>query len=232
MRPHWDGTAVPERAHSVAPGQADDAREASYRYPIVQKTVATLAKTLALHFSTLACAPASSTPEPAAPPDLRFVGAELEGEAPSADTHGSLAPEALAECRDEPEHELAAISCDGQQIVVKFPIHAYSNERRMGDPTSKVLAAVAELLRRHPEILLVRIEVHSALRPPRDPTARRQLLLETRARADVVLRELWRRHGISAERLEAVGHGASGRIKAAPNATSVVSFVIAQRARR
>ena len=67
---------------------------------------------------------------------------------------------------------------------------------------------------------------------PRDPAARRFELLQTQARADVVLKELWRRHGISAERLEAVGHGASGRIAADPKATSVVSFVIAQRARR
>jgi outer membrane protein OmpA-like peptidoglycan-associated protein len=47
-----------------------------------------------------------------------------------------------------------------------------------------------------------------------------------------VLRALFRRHGISAERLEAVGHGASGPIAAgAPKTHWVVSFVIAQRAR-
>jgi hypothetical protein len=187
--------------------------------------------TLALHFSTLACAPATEAPEPATPPDLRFVGRELEREAPRADAHAAAPAQANAACTDQPPSELAAISCDGQQIVVKFPIRVYPKERKVNDQTPKVMAAVAELLRRHREILLVRIDVRLARRPSADPTSRRFEQLETRARADVVLRELWRRHGISAERLEAVGHGATGPIAGVPNDTIVVSFVIAQRAR-
>jgi hypothetical protein len=187
--------------------------------------------TLALHFSTAACAPAAKSPEPAGPTDLRFVGGELERPAPGAEGKQAALEQAPGECKDQPS-ELAGISCDGEHIVVKFPIRVYPNERKRGDPTPKVIAAVAELLRRHPEILLVRIEVRSARRPATDPAARRLEQLEARARADVVLKELWRRHGISAERLEAVGHGPSGRIPGVPNDTTVVSFVIAQRARR
>jgi hypothetical protein len=188
--------------------------------------------TLALHFSTLTCAPASEPPEPSTPADLRFVAGELEREAPRSRNEPIARGRAATECREEPLTELAGISCDGQQIVLKFPIRVYPNERKPGDPTPKVIAAVAELLRRHPEILLVRIEVRNARRSSTDPAARRFEQLETRARADVVLKELWRRHGISAERLEAVGYGAIGRIPGVPNNASVVSFVIAQRARR
>jgi hypothetical protein len=188
--------------------------------------------TLALHFSTLACAPATEPSEPATPPDLRFVGGELEREAPPADAHAAAPAQTSAPCSDQPPSELAAVSCDGQQIVVKFPIRVYPKERKVNDPTPKVIAAIAELLRQEREILLVRIEVRLARRPTADPTSRRFEQLETRARADVVLRELWRRHGISAERLEAVGHGATGPIAGVPKNTSVVSFVIAQRARR
>jgi hypothetical protein len=188
--------------------------------------------TLALHFSTLACAPAPEPPEPGAPPDLRFVGGELEREAPRADADAAASAQASPQCSDQPPSELASISCDGQQIVVKFPIRVYPKERKVNDPTPKVIAAIAELMQRHGEILLVRIEVRLARRPSTDPTSRRFEQLETRARADVVLKELWRRHGISAERLEAVGHGATGPIAGVPNNTSLVSFVIAQRARR
>ena len=187
--------------------------------------------TLALHFSTSACAPATESPEPAVPTDLRFVGRKLEREAPGVQPEQEAPPDARSECKEQLT-ELAGISCDGERIVVKFPIRVYPNERKPGDPTPKVIAAVAELLRRHPEILLVRIEVRSARRPSTDPAARRIERLEAQARADVVLKELWRRHGISAERLEAVGHGPSGRIPGVPNNTNVVSFVIAQRAQR
>jgi hypothetical protein len=188
--------------------------------------------TLALHFSTLACAPATESPEPSTPNDLHFVAGELEPEAPGPHDEEAAQEQSASECREELPSELAALSCDGQHIIVKFPIRVYPNERKAGDPTPKVIAAVAELLRRHPEILLLRIEVRSSRRRSTDPAARRFEQLEARARADAVLKELWRRHGISAERLEAVGYGASGRIPGVPNDTSVVSFVIAQRARR
>ena len=188
--------------------------------------------TLALHFSTSACAPATESPKPALPPDLRFVGGELEHEAPGAKNEDTPVPESRSACKDSSPNELAAISCDGQQIVVKFPIKVYPNERKPGDQTPKVIAAVADLLRRHPEILLVRIEVRSARRASTDPAVRRAEQLEARARADIVLKELWRRHGVSAERLEAVGYGASGPIPGVPRNAAVVSLVIAQRARR
>jgi hypothetical protein len=188
--------------------------------------------TLALHFSTSACARTAEPQGPAAATDLRFVGGELERQAPRIQREQEAPPDTRSECRDQPMTELAGISCDGEHIVVKFPIRVYPNERKPGDLTPKVIAAVAELLRQHPEILLVRVEVRSARRPSTDPAARRFERLEAQARADVVLKELWRRHGISAERLEAVGHGPSGRIPGVPSNTNVVSFVIAQRAQR
>jgi hypothetical protein len=162
------------------------------------------------------------------------VDAQLDPLEPRATAEAGAPPprESSAACRDQPQNELAVISCDAQRILVKFPIRVYPNERAAGDSTPAVLQAVADLLRQHDEILLLRIDVYSALRPPADPAARRRELLETQARADAVLKVLWRRHGISAERLEAVGHGATRRPTGESSARWTVVFVIAQRARR
>jgi hypothetical protein len=188
-------------------------------------------KTVVLAISTLACTPAGTAPEPEPASDLRFVDAVLEGGPPAASgAHiESVAPTPAPECHDQPLAELARVSCDGQRILTKFPIHALWNERVANDPTPKVLAAVAELLRQHAEILMVQIVATSSGAAPRDPAAARFELLEARARADAVLKELWRRHGISAERLEAVGQFGRSTSRAAPRWD--VSLVITQRAR-
>ena len=189
-------------------------------------------KTVVLAISALACTPAGSPGAPAPAPDLGFVDAELEASAPGPSARPETVPAApLRECRDQPQTELAVVSCDGQRILTKFPIRVLRNERGAGDPTPKVLAAVAELLREHPEILMVQIVVTSLSAPARDPAAARFELLEARSRADTVLKELWRRHGISAERLEAVGKS-GGRRATKNDPRWVVSFVITQRARR
>lgn len=188
-------------------------------------------KTVVLAISTLACTPGGSSPGPEPAPDLRFVDAVLDGgTAASALRPATAAPEASIECRDQPQAELAIVSCDGQRILTKFPIHALGNERSTGDPTPSVLAAIAELLRQHTEILMVQIVVSSMSDPPRDPAAARFELLEARGRADTVLKQLWRRHGISAERLEAVGK-MGGRRASRTDPRWVISFVITQRAR-
>jgi hypothetical protein len=188
-------------------------------------------KTVVLAISTLACTPAGSTPGPTAAPDLGFVHAVLDAgtdtPAPRAET---TPPPPTTECRDQPQAALAVVSCDGQRILTKFPIHVLWNERGAGDPTPKLIAAVAELLRQEPEILMVQIVVTSMSGPARDQASARSELLEARARADTLLRELWRRHGISAERLEAVGRTGARAGKGAPRWET--SLVITQRARR
>jgi outer membrane protein OmpA-like peptidoglycan-associated protein len=90
-----------------------------------------------------------------------------------------------------------------------------------------VLDAVAALMRERQDILLVRIEAYAARDPGDSPTARRRELDETQRRADAVLAYLWRKRGISAERLEAVGHGSDRRIDGA--ARYLVVFRVVQR---
>jgi hypothetical protein len=188
-------------------------------------------KTVVLAISSLACTPSGAPPEPTAALDLAFVDAELDAgtPAPAPRAEHAVPPARAAECRDQPMAELAAVSCDGERILTKHPIRVSWNERAAGDPTPKVIAAVAELMRRHPEILMVQIVVTSMSGPARDPTAARFELLEARARADTLLRELWRRHGISAERLEATGRTGTRAGRGEPR--WVTSLVITQRAR-
>jgi hypothetical protein len=100
--------------------------------------------------------------------------------------------------------ELARPSCDGQKILVKHPIELHP-QRPPSEPTKSVLAALGRLLREHPEILLVRIEVDAVGTLDSDPSQRRQELDKAQARADALLAYLWRRHGVSPERLEALG---------------------------
>ena len=96
------------------------------------------------------------------------------------------------------------MSCDGQKILVKHPIELQPKGRPPSEPTKGVLGELGRLLREHPEILLVRIEVDVVSTLAADPGERRHEIEKAQARADAVLEYLWRRERISPERLEAV----------------------------
>lgn len=145
--------------------------------------------------------------------DLSFAdaGRPLEGSDPARSTAAAdRAAAAVAEppCSDVLAGELARLSCDGQEILVKTPIELHPRARP-SEPTRSVLAAVAALLDERQDILLVRIEVHSSRRVGGGADLRRLEWIESQARADAILQRLWRTHRVSAERLEAVGFGAS-----------------------
>ena len=66
------------------------------------------------------------------------------------------------------------------------------------------LDAVAELMHRRRDILLLRIEV-SQHQAAADSARQRRAMQQAQRRADALLSYLWRRRGVSAERMEAVG---------------------------
>ncbi len=129
---------------------------------------------------------------------------------------GSTAPDVLPQdagpvCNDAlSPGDLARLSCDGSRILVRGPIVAHPRRSQPAEPTRKVLTAVAEIMRQHPELLMLRVEVFSS-KPAADAAAERRALSDTQARADAVFRYLWRRQKISAERLEPVGRGSVPR---------------------
>ena len=69
-----------------------------------------------------------------------------------------------------------------------------------------MLDAVAQLMHDEPGLLLVRIEVRPTAPVRDDPQSQRRQILAAQQRADAVLQYLWRKRGVSAERLEAVGY--------------------------
>jgi hypothetical protein len=162
--------------------------------------------------------------------DYAFVDAGRNAErAPELRASSSDAG-ALEPCHDELHDELARLSCDGEEILVQRPLELHPLRSAPTEPTKSVLAAVGALLRGRKEILLVRIEVRSAL-PARNAEAARQAVLESQARADALLKELWRRHGVSPERLEAVGLGQAST-RARDGARWPVVLRVLQRARQ
>jgi outer membrane protein OmpA-like peptidoglycan-associated protein len=73
-----------------------------------------------------------------------------------------------------------------------------------------LLDEVAEFLRDHEDtILLVRIDGFVVSAEAREPERARRLIEQSQSCANVVFQYLWRRRGVSAERMEAVGRGAA-----------------------
>lgn len=125
--------------------------------------------------------------------------------APSA--HG----EAPQPCDDEtpPRAAVPLLGCD--RIWVPTPL-AFHPERELPPPEiRRSLDAVAELLRAHPEVMLLRVEGYSSSRPAAEPRARRDEVVGSKLRAEAVFRYLHVYAGVSAERLDAMGYGFDAR---------------------
>jgi hypothetical protein len=123
------------------------------------------------------------------------------------------------------------VSCDATRFVLAHPVELHPSRAVPEEPTRSVLAAVAQILERDPSILFVRIEVYSASPPGTDVARRRAALSLAQRRADALFQYLWRKRGISAERMEAVA--LEPRVAEPPPSTPwKVVFRIVQRARR
>jgi hypothetical protein len=109
-------------------------------------------------------------------------------------------------CSEVLGDEAARVSCDASRFVVAHPIALHPDRPLPDEPTRGVLHRVSELMGERPEILLLRIEVTVGRDPGPDLAKRRAALASAQRRADALLQYLWRRLGISAERLEAVAY--------------------------
>jgi hypothetical protein len=160
-------------------------------------------------------------------PTLAFVDAGLAQPVDAASPRAAAAESARrdsASCHDVPS-DTASVSCDGESILLPSGL-------ALGDPlpagTQRILSSVAQLITRHQELLLVRIEVQATRPPPSQVAARARQLQRAQDLANAVFRFLYRRRGVSAERLEPVGVVRPTRA-AAPAYVLVLS--IRQRAR-
>lgn len=147
----------------------------------------------------------------------------VKADAPSRPIAGS------AECRDPPSDELAHVSCDAERIVLARPVSFHPRRSIPPAPARAVLERVAALLRQRPDIQLVRVESYSSRPAGASAEARRREMAESQRRADAVLRFLWRRGGISAERLEAVGYGFDPRFQGAAERWPIVLRIVQRR---
>ena len=151
--------------------------------------------------------------------DAEFLGA---GDA-SAD---SMALDAAPECSDVLSgDDLARLSCDASRILLRHEVAFNPAYRVPKEPARSVIRAVGKIMRDDPSILLIRIEVATHHNPGRSAARARGAVVSTQRRADAVFRQLWRREGVSAERMEALGVGYSASAAASRRFTTRVVVV-------
>lgn len=181
--------------------------------------------------SAFACGERGAAPGPTAPAVAAQspISAPVPGTARAPEPLPAPAP-APAECDDSLGGALARVSCDGTRFLVAHPIELHPARPAPVEPTRGVLHAVSDLLQSEPEILFVRIEVYVGQDVGKDPERRRVALASAQRRADALLQYLWRKRGISAERLEAVAYEHDARQSSGVPWPVVLRIV--QRARR
>ncbi|MCC6897908.1 MAG: hypothetical protein IT377_02975 [Polyangiaceae bacterium] len=154
----------------------------------------------------LACA-ARPPPDPEPVSAARAAPAPTPApESPAPESPSPLAVTLPAACSDDLAGEPARVSCDASRFELAHPIVLHPDRPAPDEPTRGVLDRVGQLMAEHPEILLLRIEVGVGEDPGPDPAERRAALASAQRRADALLQYLWRRRGVSAERLEAVAY--------------------------
>jgi outer membrane protein OmpA-like peptidoglycan-associated protein len=133
---------------------------------------------------------------------------------PDADNDGDGIPDAVDRCPNEPEtrngvdDEDGCPDTGGRMItgeLVKFPelIGFATGQSTISPAQSALLEKLADRLKAHPEVKRLRLEGHA---DPGEP-ARKQVAL-AQARAEAVRTALMQR-GVAADRLQAVGYGAT-----------------------
>lgn len=174
----------------------------------------------------------AAAPAPEAPV-LGDSGSGVEARPAAAATAADAVvepPEAGLPCSDELGAERVRVSCDGTRFLVRDSIELHPARALPEEPTRSALAALTDLLDAHPEILLVRIEVYVGRAVGPRPDQRRAALAEAQRRADALFQYLWRKRGISAERLEAVGYEHEPKLTASNGRWPVILRIV-QRAR-
>jgi hypothetical protein len=146
-------------------------------------------------------------PAPAAPAIHASEESRHSANADAGPTQSESGPVAEP-CDRQWRQRLAMFSCDGAAIELRHEVAFNPMHRVPKEPGRSVLHAVGQLMREHPEVLLIRIEV-STRGASDDPDKQRQAAASTQRRADAIFRQLWRREKVSAERMEALGVGFS-----------------------
>ena len=140
-------------------------------------------------------------------------GTEAAVSPPSPDPPASAQPRDVGpatRCCPTPDDGRAAVRCDPDRIVPAGPL-LFHPARPAPPPTQRAtLDAVADVMHRRQDILLLRIEV-SSHRPAPNAAAQRRAMQQAQRRADALFRYLWRRRRVSAERMEALGLSAPAR---------------------
>ncbi len=189
-----------------------------------------------------ACGPGPTVPPPSRPIEWRTPPGQVEelsdagersdrdGEPRSAGDAGadSVAVDAALECSDVLSgDDLARLSCDSSRIHLRHEVAFNPAYRVPKEPARSVIGAVGKIMRDDPSILLIRIEVATHHNPKKSAARARAVVFSTQRRADAVFRQLWRREGVSAERMEALGLGY--RASAATDRRFTTRVVVVQR---
>ncbi len=142
-----------------------------------------------------ACQPLAVEERPLPPP--LELAAPPRRAAPSPVT-AAAPPAAAPPC--PPLAALARLSCDGQRIELAGPLDFHPRASPPPPAARATLTAIAQVLREHPEVLLLRVDVQA-------PAARGGAVA-AQARADAIFHWLWRRGGVDPERLHPLGRTA------------------------
>lgn len=142
---------------------------------------------------------------PVEPMDLGFVDASLGRPPPERAPGADAGPAEAGQPADTPAPAPARLN--GDRIDLAGPLHVTPRARFPEPETRQLLDAVAKLMHERDDILLLRIDAFSSRNPGARALSQRREVDESQQRADAVLRYLWKERNVSAERLEAVGHG-------------------------
>lgn len=193
----------------------------------------TLARALGcLAASYLVCL-GCAAPQPAGEPEpatIAFVDAGLPAETRDASVDSDARAPNDAACHDGLDGELAKLSCDGERVLVAHNLAFHPSRPAPAEPERGMLAAVAQLMRDHPEILLLRIEVYTANDPPSAEEKQRELE-QAQLRANGLFNWLWRHEKLDAERLEGTGYAYDARIASTDASRWPVVLRVVQRAK-
>ncbi len=145
--------------------------------------------------------PQSPEPEPTA----GLSNATEVASAPTARAESALPPSRLQ------RRPLAGLD-DNSKLVdgvleLPQPLFPDAEGSKLRARDEQLLSRVAEWLRLHPEVLMLRIEVFAGGEPRPGVWAHRTQIERAQRRADNIFRYLWRGEDIWAERLDAVGYG-------------------------
>ena len=190
---------------------AESVREISEMASDLARAAATMAVALAV-VTLRGCAVPHARDSGVPIPASASVGSEASATSGNLDDRADAPALRESACQDTLDDGLARLNCEGDRILLAHPLELRPDHVQPTGNTRRVLDAVAALLDERSDILLVRIEAYSSEPPSPDRSARRHQILESQRHADAVFHYLWKKRGISAERMEPVGYGWKPRL--------------------